>query len=93
MDELIRNEDASFDLNQKAISKEQLLGPIIDLPAYKVDEQSLDCPELEANPIYQRLKQRILKFFITREEIRRNGPTRRQAETNFKAGIDFSYWI
>ena len=52
MDEFIRNEDASFDHNQKALTKEQLLGPIMDLPAYKVDEQSLYCPELESNPIY-----------------------------------------
>ena len=93
MDDFIRNEDASFDNKQKAISKDELLGPITDLPAYSVDVQSLDCPELEPNPIYQRLKQRILKFFVTREEIRRYGPTRKQNETNFKAGIDFSYWI
>ena len=52
MDELIRNEDASFDQNHNAISKEQLLGSITDLPAYKVDEQAFDCPELESNPIY-----------------------------------------
>lgn len=77
MDELIRNEDNSFDHNQKALTKEQLLGPITDLPAFKVDEQALDCPELESNPIYQRLKQRILKFFVTREEIRRFGPSRK----------------
>jgi len=93
MDEFIRNEDNSFDHNHKAIPKDQLLGPITDLPAYKVDENALDCPELEPNPIYQRLKQRLLKFFITREEIRRYGPSRRQTETNFKAGIDFTYWI
>ena len=52
MDVFIRIEDNSFDQNQKAIPKDQLLGPITDLPAYKVDEAALDCPELEPNPIY-----------------------------------------
>jgi hypothetical protein len=47
MDDFIKNEDNSFDQNQKAIPKEQLLGPITELPAYKVDEAAFDCPELE----------------------------------------------
>jgi hypothetical protein len=58
MDELIKNEDASFD--QRANMKEWMLAPIEELPSYKIDEESLDCPELNDNPIYQRLKNRIL---------------------------------
>ena len=90
MDEKIRKEDLEFGTRPQI---EKLLGPITDMTAYKVDERALDVPELESNPIFQKLKQRILKFFVIREEERRYGLTEKQQNMNHKAGIDFSYWI
>jgi hypothetical protein len=43
--------------------------------SYDVDRRSLDCPELENNPIFIKLRNRILKFFVIREETRRYGPS------------------
>lgn len=76
MDDLIRSEEAGLD-NLK-MSKEQLLGPITDMKAYEIDKLSLECPELESNPIFIKLRTRILKFFITSEETRRYGMTQKQ---------------
>ena len=70
---MIRNEDTGLDLMSKNLSKEQLLGPITDSVAYEIDVKSLQCTELENNMIFKKLKQIILKFFITREENRRYG--------------------
>jgi hypothetical protein len=57
----------------KSISKEELLGPITDMIAFQIDKQSLECQELANNPIYEKLKHRLLKFYVTREEYRRYG--------------------
>ena len=74
---MIRNEDAGLDLMNKNLSKEQLLGPITDSVAYEIDVKSMQCAELENNQIFKKLKQIILKFFITREENRRYGQTKK----------------
>lgn len=67
MDEMIRNEDSNLDQAQNHFDKEQLLGKIEDSVAYEVDVKSLHCPELELNPIFNKLKARLLKFFVIRE--------------------------
>ncbi len=72
MEEMIRKEELEFGSRAQI---EKLLGPITDMTAFKVDERALDVPELESNPLFQKLKQRILKFFILREEERRFGLT------------------
>jgi|LauGreDrversion4_2_1035121.scaffolds.fasta_scaffold276276_3 hypothetical protein len=41
--------------------------------AFQIDKQSLESDELANNPIYEKLKQRLLKFYVTREEYRRYG--------------------
>lgn len=64
MDDLIRKEDAALDDHHKNMSKEQLLGPITAMKAFEIDEMALDCPELNDNLIFIKLKQRLRKFFI-----------------------------
>lgn len=86
MDEMIRNEDSQLQENGGSI--DERLGPITDSIAYEIDEQSLACPDLEENPIYIKLKKRLLKFFVTREEARRYGPSKKQLAINKKAGVD-----
>lgn len=100
MEDLIRREDAGLEEQQRLAaengdprkSKDWLLGPITDMISYDVDKRSLDCPELEDNPIFIKLKNRILKFFITREETRRYGPSAKQAQSQLKQNIDYRQW-
>jgi hypothetical protein len=54
-----------------------LLGPITDSVNFHIDELALDCPDLNDNQIFIKLKNKLRKFFIQREEIRRYGLTRK----------------
>ena len=44
--------------------------------AYQVEESTLDCPELEDNPVFMNLRNRLRLFFFKQEEFRRKGPSR-----------------
>ena len=90
MDEMIKKEDIEFGSRPHL---EKLLGPITDMKAYQIDEKAFEFPELEDNIVYQKLKQRVMKFFTVREEERRYGLTEKQKNINHNAGIDFTFWI
>lgn len=49
---------------------------IKDTLAFKIEESGLECPILESNPIFQKLRFRLRQFFIVSEQYRKNGPTR-----------------
>ena len=45
------------------------------MKSFKLKEESLSCPALEHNPIFKRLKSRLIKFFIEAERFRKHGPS------------------
>lgn len=45
------------------------------MKSFKLKEESLSCPALEHNPIFKRLKSRLIKFFIEAERYRKHGPS------------------
>lgn len=71
MDDLLKQEDLKF-------SREQLLGPITDMQAYQINKQSLHCSDLEGNLLFTNLRERVFKFFISNEEVRRYGQSQKQ---------------
>ena len=44
--------------------------------SFKTEETGLECPELDGNPIFKLLRNRIRLFFFQQEDYRRNGPSR-----------------
>ena len=44
--------------------------------SFKAEETGLECPELENNPIFKLLRNRVRLFFFQQEDYRRNGPSR-----------------
>lgn len=45
-----------------------------EMLSYHIEEETLKCPNLEDNPIFQKLKGRLKQFYFQQEEHRRNGP-------------------
>ena len=66
IDDLLHAEDLK-------LSREQLLGPITELQSYEIVKQSLYCYDLESNMIFNNLRDRVYKFYLKNEEIRRYG--------------------
>ena len=61
------------------------------LRSFKLKEQSLRCPALEDNPIFVRLRSRLIKFYIESERYRKFGPSVKQEELRRTLGVDYSY--
>lgn len=53
--------------------------------------QYLNCPSLEDDPVFSKLKNKLIKFFILGEKHRVNGPTKHQLEEEIKTGVRFSF--
>jgi len=47
--------------------REQLLEYIKDSVSIKIKEKALDCPSLDNNKIYSKLKSRVKQFFLVAE--------------------------
>jgi hypothetical protein len=50
----------------------EMVSEIRESVSYQIEEASLDCPELEGNPIFKNLMNRLRLFFFQREDHRRN---------------------
>jgi len=61
--------------------------------SFKMKESSLRCPSMENNPIFQRLRQRLIKFHLTSEKYRKCGANSRQLEEKRTTGLDFTYMM
>ena len=59
--------------------------------SFKMKESSLRSPALDHNPIFQRLKNRLIKFHLLSEKYRKCGPTQKQIEEKKATGLDFGY--
>lgn len=51
----------------------------------------LSCPPLEDDPVFSKLKNKLIKFFITEEKYRVNGPSKHQLDEEVKTGVRFSF--
>lgn len=85
-DQLLQEQDDECD----NLEQRDQIAMIMNSEGFKLNEKNLECPALEQNPIFLKLKQRLLKFFIISEKYRLNGPTRKQREHLEKTGVDFS---
>ena len=61
--------------------------------SFKMKESALRCPPLEHNPIFQRLRQRLIKFHLISEKYRKCGPTQKQLDEKAATGLDFNYMM
>ena len=59
--------------------------------SYETMMENLECPELENNELFKKLKRKIVKFFIESERVRKNGLTPALKDLNFRLGIEFAY--
>lgn len=50
----------------------KFVNEVRDSLSYKIEESGLDCPDLESNPIYKNLRNRLRLFFFKREDHIRN---------------------
>lgn len=46
---------------------------------------------MDDNPIFKRLRSRLLKFYIEQERFRKEGPSEKQKDMKARLGVDFSY--
>ncbi|CDW84410.1 UNKNOWN [Stylonychia lemnae] len=87
-DSMLRDQDGLLaDMDQ------QLLPKIEELLSYHIEEQGLECQNLELNPIFQKLRLRLRQFYFQAEEYRRNGPSQLNQNQLQKNKVDFSYKI
>ena len=56
-------------------------------------EASLRCHVLEDDPIFKRLKNKLIKFHLEQAKYRKFGPTKKHVEQKFRTGVDFSYMV
>ena len=61
--------------------------------SFKMKESSLRSPALDHNPIFQRLRSRLIKFHVISEKYRICGPTLKQIEEKKLTGLDFGYMM
>jgi len=66
---------------------------IRDSIAYQIEEQIFECPALEDNPLFQKLRNRLRLFFNQQEDFNKHGISQQQKEQDLKAGVDFRYKI
>ena len=57
--------------------------------SFKFNVTSLTCPAMENNPTFAKLKNRLVKFHITNEKYRVNGPTQSQKDDVLRTGVPF----
>jgi len=55
---------------------QELVDQVRQSVSFKAEETGLECPELESNPIFKLLRNRVRLFFFQQEDFRRNGPSR-----------------
>jgi len=73
---------------------EALLPKIEELLSFQIEEKSLECRHLEANPIFAKLKNRLRQFHVAAEEYRRRkGPSKQDLVFEKKANVDFKYRV
>ena len=84
VDDDLVDEDGQFDT---------LGAKIKNTCSFKFNVTSLSCPELEQNPTFIKLKNRLIKFHITNEKYRVNGPTEKQKEEQMRTGVPFKYLV
>lgn len=51
---------------------DQLVSDVRDSLAFQIGETGLECPELEGNPIFKNLRNRLRLFFFQQEDHRRS---------------------
>lgn len=71
---MIDQEEEIFDANG---NYDELTAKIKSTGIYQYNISYLNCPELDDNPTFTKLKNRLVKFFIIEEKHRINGPTKR----------------
>ncbi|TNV83407.1 hypothetical protein FGO68_gene17165 [Halteria grandinella] len=96
-DGLMKEQDRMLNVYAQQFGRE-LVNEVRDSLSFKIEETGLECPELEGNPIYKNLRNRLRLFFFKREDVRRrNGGTltnvvsRDQSQLVTKPTVDFSF--
>eukprot|EP00347_Sterkiella_histriomuscorum_P017546 403348926 len=75
------------------IDSQKIKNDVTQSLSYQIDEKSLHCPQLESNPQFIKLRNRMRQFFHTQESFRKNGVSETMRKADQKVGIDFSYKI
>lgn len=86
-----QNEMIDPDLYDSDGNYDKISAQTKQMKSFHLREQSLRCPALDDNPIFKRLRARLIKFYIEQERYRKEGPTPKQKELKARLGVDFSY--
>lgn len=96
-DGMMQDQDRLLNVYAQQFGKE-LVKEVRESLSFKIEESGLDCPELENNPIYRNLRNRLRLFFFKREDVRRrnggnltNVVSRDQTQLVTKPSVDFSF--
>lgn len=84
-------ENQNEDLFDEHGNYDELAAKIKSSSIYQYNLNYLSCPPLEHNPIFIKLKTRLIKFFIIEEKYRVNGPTKEQMEEESNTGVKFNF--
>ena len=74
-EEAITEEDKILNVYAMQFGRE-FVDQVRESVSFKAEETGLECPELESNPIFKLLRNRVRLFFFQQEDYRRNGPSR-----------------
>lgn len=72
---------------------DQLGAKIKNTYSFRFKAQTLSCDALEDDPIFKKLKKRLIQFHIINEKVRVNGLTNKQKEDEMRTGIKFRYLV
>lgn len=80
----LRDEDGNFDDEAARIKAST---------SYKLNMQSLRCPDLEHDPMFRKLKEKLVRFYVTAEKYKLHGPSKKQIEECNRLGVNFDYMM
>ncbi len=48
---------------------------VTEMLSFQIEEQTLHCPVLDTNPIFVKMRNKVINFFKIADRVRRNGMT------------------
>ena len=78
------DDDGNFD---------ELAAQIKSTVSFKFEQRYLNCTALEGNPIYEKLKKRLMAFFVQQSKHRKLGPDQKTQQIELETGTKFPYIV
>ncbi len=92
MEQMIKDQDKILAMLQSQFGPD-LVAQVQASTSFKIEEESLNCPELDDNPIFRNLRNKLRHFYFLQEEYRVKGLNQQHQASLHKSGVDFTFKI